>query len=63
MSAINSRPDPFPDPRKSLNLDKLLSENPAIDEAQIREVQAFVRARRKGGRRTSYKLGSPYERG
>jgi hypothetical protein len=58
-----SATDPFPDPDTTLDLDKLLEQNPDADADQIREVREFVRARRgPGGRGKSYEIDSPYER-
>jgi hypothetical protein len=54
---------PLPDPDSTLDLDKLLRENPDVDERQIRELHKFLHARRGEGRRTAYRLDSPYQRG
>jgi hypothetical protein len=55
--------DRLPDPDTSLDLDKLLEQNPDVDAKQIREVRAFIKARRgAGGRGKTYEIDSPYER-
>ncbi len=58
----SDHPGELPNPHINLDLDKLLQENSGVNEAQIREVQAYLRTRRKDGRRTSYRLDSPYQR-
>jgi hypothetical protein len=53
----------LPDPAVVLDLDKLLEQNPDVDADQIREVQTFIRARRRAGHsKKSYNIDSPYER-
>jgi hypothetical protein len=53
----------FPDPAATLDLDKLLDENPEVDAEQIREVRLFIKGRRRDGHpQKSYNIDSPYER-
>ncbi len=59
----SDRGAPLPDPNSTLDIERLLSENPGVDERQIREIQRFLRTRRGEGRRTAYRLDSPYQRG
>jgi hypothetical protein len=53
----------LPDPKKVLDLEKLLKQNPEVDGEQIREVRTIVKARRRAGHpQKSYNIDSPYER-
>lgn len=53
----------FPDPAVTLDLDKLLKQNPDVDAEQVREVRTIIKARRRAGHpKRSYDIDSPYER-
>jgi|HubBroStandDraft_3_1064219.scaffolds.fasta_scaffold57987_4 hypothetical protein len=53
----------LPDPKKSLDLNRLLKQNPEVDPRQVAEVRTIVKARRQAGLpKKSYNIDSPYER-
>lgn len=53
----------LPDPSKTLDLGKLLEQNPDVDAEQIREVRNIIKVRRQAGHsKKSYNIDSPYER-